>query len=120
MVELGALNSLSPDFNYDVELDGVNVNLRFKWNATCEVWVLNTYTEIDNEIYFGGILVKPYYNLLESLKTEEYSCSLQGGIYLFSTTPNEPMTYTNLGSIWRIYYLTESERLEWESDNGFQ
>lgn len=118
MYELPTHNDISPDFEYTITIDEIDIKLRFIWNARCSCWVLNHYQEIDEDINFYNIRVKPYYNLLENLATEDAVCSLKGALMVMFYGDDAEITYESFGDVHKLMYLTEDEYEEWNTTIG--
>lgn len=118
MYVLPIKNDLSPDFGYNITIDNVNLYLRFCWNTRCNCWVLNHYKEIDNDINFYGIRVKPFYNLLANLITEDQACSLKGALMVGLSEDGSDISYSSFGNEHSLFYLSETEYKIWSDIYG--
>lgn len=114
MIQLPSYPEVSSDYDYDIELDGKIVNLRFTWNVRSEFW--HFLLTIDS-VQYGRFKVTNDFPLLGAAAN---SIPFSGNFFVFKddASATAEITYDNLGTVYNLYYLTAAETEEWKTQNG--
>jgi len=109
--------NVSSDFTIDFLVEGVRIQLRFIYNVESELWMINSYKELDNDIEWNGIVVKEQYPLTYGL-----SVSIRGTLMVGKTDKEvaDTIEYNTFGNGWDLFYLTPAEFEAWEDAHGLQ
>jgi hypothetical protein len=100
------LTNIEPSFTELVFLEGVNVKLKFDWNARDNIWNLSIYDPDDNPILVGVKMVTNYELILQ----HPTLALPRGAMFLWDTEgKGEPAGYEDLGTRHKLVYVTSGE-----------
>ena len=115
-VQLPVYNEESADFEYNIDLDAVNMTIRLTWNTRVEYWFMSISTT-DTEIQ--GVKITENFLLLDQYKASLYN--IPGDFIIQKISDdigNNTLTYSNLGVNWGLFYFDEDEVEEFKTENG--
>jgi len=106
----------SADFQQNIDLNNVNYTIRLTYNVRVGYWFMTLSTENYTITSVKCTLEFPilwqHYALMPELSGDFF-------INQIEDLQNRPdLTYDNFGSVFKLFYYTPEEVLEWRSANG--
>jgi len=115
MIRIPFTPSVSGDQVFRVELEAQLVTFRFTWNSRIGYWHFSLEDEFGGQIY-GVKVVRSWPLLKESKATLDFLGDII--VLPLDATAKELVGYDNLGSTFGLFYLTATETMAWEVENG--
>lgn len=117
MIRIPTFTATSSDFEFDIELGGEVMNLRFTWNIRNEFWHCAT-TRQDGTTY-GTFKVVPNWPLW---RQSAALTGLVGSLIVLKDDASAPteIDYDSFGTSWGLYYMDAAELQAWEVENGLR
>jgi len=116
--EIPLYTDVSADFTQTIDLDTVTVTIRLKYNIRNAFFSFDIETENYNLKGLKAIenfpIMYPHNALFPELK---------GDFFIIQVTNTDEVvefTYDNFGTVWKLFYYTESEFEAWKDENGLQ
>jgi hypothetical protein len=104
------------NFLYNVDLEEINLEIRFTYNERSESWILNLATANYN---LNGIKLVKDFPLL--WRHQALFPELKGDLICLKISDeinDIDLTYDSLGVNWALFYLTQTELDEWKTAKG--
>lgn len=115
MIEIPVFQNNSADFTQDIILEGIVIGIRIVFNIRNEHFHITL--SVENEIIYGLKMVTNFPLLFQH---KAQMSKISGDfIILNADETSAELTYNNLGSSWKLYYITDSELDTWKIENGF-
>lgn len=117
MNKIPTFQNVSADFTQRIELGNQLVQIRIVYNIRSEHFYLHFEDQDLNKV--TGIKIVPDWLLLRSHKA---FLNFKGNLIVIKDDAPlaEMITYNSFGNGYNLYYITETEESEWETENGFQ
>ncbi len=115
MIEIPIFSTKSSDFTQLIDLEGILVTLRLKYNIRNESWFVSIDTD-DGSV--KDIRLSIDFPVLRQHKALFPNIAGDFFVEKINTNAVDNLKYDNLGTDYLFLYYTEEEMEEWYTDNG--
>ncbi|OAJ35360.1 phage baseplate plug family protein [Piscirickettsia salmonis] len=106
MAEIIRLNSTYSNYTETVSLEGTAYIFTMRWNTRDETWRISI-ADTDGNAILSGLKLLPYSPLVQRYKLTNFITGELIGIN--TANQYEPPTRNNLGTDFKLFYLTQDE-----------
>jgi hypothetical protein len=100
----------------NIDLDAVNVEIRFVFNTRTESWYIRLKT---NNAELNDVKLVKNFPLISQYKAHFFELPGDFLVLKISDEITDPeLNYDNLGEFWALFYLSATEVAEWREENG--
>ncbi|ODN41182.1 phage baseplate plug family protein [Piscirickettsia litoralis] len=105
MIEI-PLSSKLPNYTQTTSLEGTAYKFDVRWNTRDETWRISI-ADTDGNAILSGLKLLPYSPLIQRYKLTNFISGELVGIN--TANQYEPPTRNNLGTDFKLFYLTQDE-----------